>query len=1472
MPVSLSWGGPLELDPELSLSAALARAARQVPRHGITHVTSDGREDFQSYPALLAEAERARLGLAAAGVAPGAALVLQLETSRALLTTLWGCLLGGVVPVPLPLAAKDDPAGQESAKKLGIVWNLLGRPAVACARGHAGRMEAILGGAAPGIVTWEDLSGSTGESVRAPAPLARLGDRALLLFTSGSTGVPKGVPLTHGNLLAMAEGTIRANHFTSAEVTCNWLGLDHVGAVSFLHLLPTILGARQIHVATDVVLADLLRWMELMTRHRVTVSWAPNFAFGLIARQADELAGRSLDLRALRFLVNAGEGVAPATMRRFCQLLGPFGLAPSAVRPAFGMSETCSGITWSKGLDLSALEEGSFVDLGPPIPGASLRIVDEGGQIVEEGTVGRLQLRGPSVFSGYFPDIAANREVLLADGWFDTGDRGFLRDGHLVLTGRDKEIVIVHGVHYPCRRIEEIVESLEGVAASYTVATDLRPPGADTDELAIFFHAADPARRDDLVREIRGALARVLGIAPRVIVPVEMAEVPKTSIGKLQRSVLRERFLAGGLSGRSLAALLGAEAGASGEPALKRLQWRRSPRAEGPRAEPRGVLLLHDEPDTTICLARRLERRLIPAGYRVVVAATGRLEARDQWLTSARREFGDVPLATIFYLGALSRPDFTLSDVGAVGASPIRGYAGALELVQGCLAASQADLPRLVLVSRGVGDVGTGTATLIAGSTLWGLAAVARVEQPQLPLGIVDLDPTDPLADVDSLTRELGHADGESHVAWRAGDRWVARLVPFDPGAAVQSSAPLPPDGAVLTSSSSVLESLAWRPDGAPKPSTREVTIAARALGLARTDLARVFEKSETQEDPVDFVGTVREVGSDVGGLEAGDSVIGRMPWPTRTAVTLPSDSVAKIPDGIPADAALSVAWPSLAARRALEPLGRIEPGVAYFVHEAAEPLGLALVELIRAAGGTVCATARSPRLRQLLTDWGVPFVISSRRPLDSGALADFLGERRLCAVIDSIGSANSIAAAAFLRPGGNHVLVGGAVGVKGFDSGRRSDIRVHRVDLSGLAPSEVAFGLARALAAGSLPRLPARLFTGERPADGFARLGSSETAARTLLSLPAKRVPRRPWGERGTFLVTGASGGIGRQLARWLAGMGVTDLALLCRKPPSAEAAGEVVASGKATRARWFAVDVADEAALAVVTATIGREMPPPRGIFHLAGCAEGALLGEQTPESFERVARAKVLGAWNLHRLTMRLELDHFVLFSSLAALPGSPGQADYAAANAWLEGLARFRVRLGLPALAITWGPWRETGMSARISAREEQFLRRHGIGLLAPADALATLGRLLEADAKREGGVVGAYALDPARFAEQFAGYRPPSVFEGLGGVAAPKPDAERARDLGPLSPERRRAVLGDVVARLAAKLLLGDASATIDPDRSLAELGLNSLSAVLFTRGLSQRLGRPISAKLLFEHPTVAALVDYLASGGGSEGS
>lgn len=523
----------------VGLADLLLGAAVQHPTCEVRYVADKNGAGFvaQPYPELLAAARRALGGLHGLGLRPGQPVALCLERPAELLPAFWACVLGGYVPCPL-LPLRTDP--QRWAAQLGHVAELLDGPLVIT----AGELPPV-----PGLVTarLEQLAASA----PAPAPAAhraRPGDLALLMLTSGSTGNPKAVTLTHGNLLAALAAKNQCLQVTAEDVTLNWISFDHVAALE-MHLLPMLAGATQVHAAPGQVLSDPMQFLRLVDEHRVSVTFSPNFLLGEITRALPSKRGAGApDLSSVRHIISGGEAVVVATARKFLADLAPYGLAGNAIRPAFGMTETFAGSVCST--EFPAADAGAeFASLGLPMAGLEIRCVDGDDRPLGDSREGDFQLRGPMVTAGYLHNEAATKAAFTPDGWFRTGDRGRINAGRVTLVGRSKDSIIVNGVNYFSNDLETVLNRLAAVVPDSVAAFAIRPPGSDTEQLAVLF-ATDLAPDDEaglhrLIMAVRNGAILHWGFRPAVILPLPPDLIPRTSLGKIQRTLLRTRLEAG---------------------------------------------------------------------------------------------------------------------------------------------------------------------------------------------------------------------------------------------------------------------------------------------------------------------------------------------------------------------------------------------------------------------------------------------------------------------------------------------------------------------------------------------------------------------------------------------------------------------------------------------------------------------------------------------------------------------------------------------------------------------------------------------------------------------------------------------------------------------------------------------------------------------------------------------------------------
>ncbi len=807
-PAAFIDGGELQLPPggPQILAEVLENAARLPAPHGLVYHLADGSEAFSSYAELRERAARTLSGLRAAGLLPGMRVIFHLADNRDFIEAFWACQLGGLVPVPTPVAPGYTELNA-AVRRLGDVLELLGSAPVLT----SDHLLADLRGAAR-LLGRKSIDLLSVEALRRAEPAApteglKGTDVALLMLTSGSTGKPKGVPLTHQNLIARSQATAVRIGLSCETISINWMPMDHVAGLILAHVQDLYVGARQLHAPTELVLKDPLLWLDLIERHRATLCFAPNFAFGLVVGLKEEVGRRQWDLSCLRVAMNGGEAIVAATARAFLQLLAPHGLATDCMLPAWGMTETSSGVTYNEHFRLATTSDADTgVSIGRPVAGARVRIVDDQDQLLREGQVGHLQVAGQTVTGGYYDNPALNAESFTADGWFRTGDLGQIEAGRLTIAGRDKAVIIINGINYAGPSIEAAVEAVDGVARSFTAACGVADPRSGGAEgLAVFFvpEISDDDALADLLRAIRRAVVSEFGISPALLLPLARPDIPKTSIGKIQRSALQKALSAGRFEAQvRRMEILSRGAHTLGQWFL-RPGWRRRVAAQG-ALPPGGTVLVFgdDRPLSTEVVralrAQGLAPRLLTAGAAPVEHPAQRVDPDEAaTLVRAIADLADgssEPVQALYLWSHQASP-----PAGATAQDAVVAVRECARLV-GCLRALTG-LGRnidVVVAGNGWQAVAGPEAVDCARATLLGLVRSVAREHPGLRAIAVDLGTAAPGVAAALLLGELAAPAPERVVAWRDGERYVPALLPVVLEASPARPSALHPGGTFL--------------------------------------------------------------------------------------------------------------------------------------------------------------------------------------------------------------------------------------------------------------------------------------------------------------------------------------------------------------------------------------------------------------------------------------------------------------------------------------------------------------------------------------------------------------------------------------------------------------------------------------------------------------------------------------------------
>ena len=544
-----------------------------------THVTvleSDaGVVGSLTYRELRAKAHAIAAGLIDRDIRCGDRVALMLPTGVDFFTAFFGILYVGAVPVPIYPPMQRAQIEDYARRQAGILHNAGARMLITVPEGL--RLGSLLRGLLATLALVESTGTLSAGQTEASLPnLASNSGTALIQYTSGSTGDPKGVVLSHANLLANIRAIGSAIGASSADVFVSWLPLYHDMGLIGAWLGCLYYGAQLYAMSPLSFLARPQSWLRAIHRFGATLSAAPNFAFELCLSKIDDADLKGLDLSSLRFVGNGAEPVSVATMRRFTDRFSAYGFRPGAMAPVYGLAENAVAVTLpSPGrvpivdrIDRKALstrgvaepawpDDPSAIELvacGHPIPDHEIRIVDEMGRELGERREGRLEFRGPSATSGYFQNPGKTRE-LFHDGWLDTGDRAYMANGDLFITGRIKDIIIRAGQHIAPHEIEEAVGGIPGLRKTGVAAFGLTDPRSGTERVVVLAETdeGDPAAQAALKARAQEVATHIVGGPPDEIVLVQLGIVPKTASGKIRRAAARDLYLGKHLTTRERA-------------------------------------------------------------------------------------------------------------------------------------------------------------------------------------------------------------------------------------------------------------------------------------------------------------------------------------------------------------------------------------------------------------------------------------------------------------------------------------------------------------------------------------------------------------------------------------------------------------------------------------------------------------------------------------------------------------------------------------------------------------------------------------------------------------------------------------------------------------------------------------------------------------------------------------------------------
>ena len=539
---------------------------RRVER-SVCYIVGESQERRVTYGEVYDRALGILYHLQALGARRGDRVILFLANNEQFMDGFWACVCGGMIPVPIAVGIND-----EHRHKLLRVARKLGKPFLYTDQKNLQRLAALADGVGEAALYAELASHSflvdTLSDITRPGKLHRpaANDLALIQFSSGSTSEPRGVMLTHANLLSNSHDVASVGRFSDADVSLSWMPLTHdMGLIGF-YLMQF---ANRIHInlmPTELFVRRPLLWLQVAARKRVTITCSPNFGYRHLLKVLGDRTVDGLDLSAIRLLYNGAEPISVALSNEFLDRLEATGLRRQAMYPVYGLAEASLAVTlptpgsdfhWIR-VNRHQLKVGAPIDLNPAeprdalelmcvgrtLPATELRIVDDAREELPERHVGHILIRGASVTRGYCDSDGVTTLAIDADGWLDSGDLGVLHDAELYICGRSKEIVVMNGQNYYPHDLENIAQRAPGLELGKVVATSVLTPAVQGEALLIFvLHRGTAAEFLPTALAVCRLIAEHTGLSVHEAVPV--SRIPKTTSGKVQRHRLAQAYLDG---------------------------------------------------------------------------------------------------------------------------------------------------------------------------------------------------------------------------------------------------------------------------------------------------------------------------------------------------------------------------------------------------------------------------------------------------------------------------------------------------------------------------------------------------------------------------------------------------------------------------------------------------------------------------------------------------------------------------------------------------------------------------------------------------------------------------------------------------------------------------------------------------------------------------------------------------------------
>ncbi len=532
--------------------------------HAINYLSANNEESEVTFKDLKQRALGILLNLQEKGIKPGEQLIIHTDNNEFFLDAFWAGLYGGIIPVPVATASNDEHRLKliRIFKKLESPWLYTDRKALDkivlfCQQNNMAAEAEQFSNQSIVIDDIEDVS--TPGKIHSVKP----DDIAFIQFSSGSTSDPKGVVLTHKNIMTNIRAIIDGAKFTQNDSFFSWMPLTHdMGMIGF-HLTPVVLCVNHSIMNTNVFVRRPLLWLLAASRKQSTILCSPNFGYKHFLKVYESKGIDTIDLSNVRLIFNGAEPISIELCRVFLDAMAHYGLKSNSMYPVYGLAEASLAVSFPEPeseiesiklkrtqlaiadtVEISSGDAMNFVFVGKPINDCQVRITDTNNLPLKENTVGKIQLKGNNVTSGYYHADEINKQLISHDGWLDTGDLGVFINGQMIITGRIKDIIFVNGLNFYSHDLENILHNLDDLELGKVVATGARKSESNEDELIVFIlYRGEIEAFIPLLKVIRKTINEATGVEVNHVIPIK--RIPKTTSGKVQRHLLNDEYVSG---------------------------------------------------------------------------------------------------------------------------------------------------------------------------------------------------------------------------------------------------------------------------------------------------------------------------------------------------------------------------------------------------------------------------------------------------------------------------------------------------------------------------------------------------------------------------------------------------------------------------------------------------------------------------------------------------------------------------------------------------------------------------------------------------------------------------------------------------------------------------------------------------------------------------------------------------------------